>query len=242
MGLFGRNKQTTEQIEALRAELAAVRERLDGADAAKAQLEESVGALRAENGRLRDELLVQITTSATASNDATRTLAEQTAAHLDEQRARLADLAVVATDAAERAAAAGGLDEAAELRVAEAERRVAEAEERLAAAERAVQAATEEASTAGERIGTVDARLTQVSTELANQLAELSGELDAAAARSASVDDEPVVDAEQSLGLDPELVEELLDAQERLAAEQARYQIAFRQDLADLADRLKRQR
>jgi hypothetical protein len=36
------------------------------------------------------------------------------------------------------------------------------------------------------------------------------------------------------------IVDELRDAQTRLAGEQARYQIAFRQDLAELADRLRR--
>ena len=37
-----------------------------------------------------------------------------------------------------------------------------------------------------------------------------------------------------------DVVDELRDAQTRLAGEQARYQIAFRQDLAELADRLRR--
>ena len=44
--------------------------------------------------------------------------------------------------------------------------------------------------------------------------------------------------------LDPEVLEQLLapirDAQARLANEQARYQIAFREDLAEIADRLRR--
>lgn len=77
------------------------------------------------------------------------------------------------------------------------------------------------------RLDGVDARITAVSTELAHQIDELSGEVDAAAARGT---DAPAT----------EVVEELRDAQTRLANEQARYQIAFRQDLADLADRLRR--
>ena len=66
---------------------------------------------------------------------------------------------------------------------------------------------------------------TSTSTELANQISELSGDVDALGG------DTPPSD---------EVVEELRDAQIRLASEQARYQIAFRQDLADLADRLRR--
>lgn len=76
-----------------------------------------------------------------------------------------------------------------------------------------------------ERISELDQRITAISTELANQITELSGELDAIDGSSAPADD---------------VVDELRDAQTRLAGEQARYQIAFRQDLADLADRLKR--
>jgi chromosome segregation ATPase len=76
-----------------------------------------------------------------------------------------------------------------------------------------------------ERLETVDARITAISTELANQIEELSGELDGRAAGTPPTD---------------EVVDELRDAQTRLASEQARYQIAFRQDLADLADRLRR--
>jgi len=60
---------------------------------------------------------------------------------------------------------------------------------------------------------------------LANQITEMSGELESLGAN------EPATD---------EIVDELRDAQTRLAGEQARYQIAFRQDLAQLADRLKR--
>lgn len=76
----------------------------------------------------------------------------------------------------------------------------------------------------GERIDTLDARITAISTELANQITELSADID-------GVDGQPPAES---------VVTELRDAQVRLAGEQARYQIAFRQDLADLADRLRR--
>ncbi len=76
-----------------------------------------------------------------------------------------------------------------------------------------------------ERIEELDARITSISTELANQITEMSNDLDGLGTN------EPASD---------EIVDELRDAQTRLAGEQARYQIAFRQDLAALADRLKR--
>jgi prefoldin subunit 5 len=76
-----------------------------------------------------------------------------------------------------------------------------------------------------ERIEEIDGRITSISTELANQITEMSGELDGLGGRQAPTD---------------EVIDELRDAQLRLAGEQARYQIAFRQDLAELADRLRR--
>jgi chromosome segregation ATPase len=79
-----------------------------------------------------------------------------------------------------------------------------------------------------ERLDALDGRLTAVSTELANQLSELGNDIEALNNRppGATVD-------EQSL-------DELRDAQTRLASEQARYQIAFREDLARLAEELRR--
>ncbi len=75
-----------------------------------------------------------------------------------------------------------------------------------------------------DRLDGVDARLVSISRELAMQIDELSRELDG---DNGERDDQIVT-----------LLDELRDAQSRLAAEQARYQIAFRTDLADIADRL----
>ena len=75
------------------------------------------------------------------------------------------------------------------------------------------------------RLDEVDIRITSISTELANQISELSGDIDTLGGDAPATG--PVVD-------------ELRDAQTRLASEQARYQIAFREDLAALAERLKR--
>ena len=80
------------------------------------------------------------------------------------------------------------------------------------------------------KVAELDARVTAVSTELANQLTELGHDIDSLGAR-------PPAD-----GSDPAAVGELRDGQVRLANEQARYQMAFREDLARLADELKRSR
>jgi hypothetical protein len=74
------------------------------------------------------------------------------------------------------------------------------------------------------KLAELDARLTSVSTELANQIAELGNDIDA-------LDNGPP---------DGTVVDELRDGQSRLANEQARYQIAFREDLARLAEQLRR--
>ena len=81
-----------------------------------------------------------------------------------------------------------------------------------------------------EQLSTLDSRVTAVSKELANQISELGNDIDALQKRAK---DEPVAD---------EVIEAVLDAQERLASEQARYQIAFREDLARLAEQLRRPR
>ena len=76
-----------------------------------------------------------------------------------------------------------------------------------------------------DRLDQVDARVTSISTELANQITELSGDIESIAKEHPPTDD---------------VVTEMRDAQVKLANEQARYQIAFREDLADLAERLRR--
>ena len=76
-----------------------------------------------------------------------------------------------------------------------------------------------------DRLDEVDARVTSISTELANQLTELSGDIESIAK------EHPPTDG---------IVTEIREAQVKLANEQARYQIAFREDLADLVERLKR--
>lgn len=84
------------------------------------------------------------------------------------------------------------------------------------------------ARTLDDRLTSLDDRVTSVSTELANQLSELGNDIDALNSRPPGTP------------LDEATVDELRDTQTRLASEQARYQIAFREDLARLAEQLRR--
>ena len=108
-----------------------------------------------------------------------------------------------------------------------------------------------------ERVSGMDTRVTSVSTELANQLTELSRDIDELTRRSQEAADAAAAggsDAETSASVDIDAgeiearlaerldaaIDDVLDTTERLAAEQARYEIQFRADLAELAERLRR--
>ncbi len=75
-----------------------------------------------------------------------------------------------------------------------------------------------------ERLVAIDQRMTSVSKELAHQLDELSGDIEAGSHRNALANG---------------VADELRTTQARLAAEQARYEISFREDLAYLSDQLR---
>jgi DNA repair exonuclease SbcCD ATPase subunit len=90
-----------------------------------------------------------------------------------------------------------------------------------------------EARAVREHMALLDQRLTNVSTELANQLSELGRDIDGLGQRIPEVADGTVSD---------EVVDALRGGQVKLANEQARYEIAFREDLAALAEQLRRNR
>jgi predicted nucleic acid-binding Zn-ribbon protein len=79
-----------------------------------------------------------------------------------------------------------------------------------------------------DRLHGVDARVTHMTTAITNQLHELDSEIDRLA---------KTADAASA-----ETVSELRANQVRIAGEQARYAIALRQDLAELAEMLRRAR
>ena len=90
-----------------------------------------------------------------------------------------------------------------------------------------------EARAVREHMALLDQRLTNVSTELANQLSELGRDIDGLGQRIPEVAEGTVSD---------EVVDALRGGQVKLANEQARYEIAFREDLAALAEQLRRGR
>jgi len=89
-----------------------------------------------------------------------------------------------------------------------------------------------DAAAARELAASLESRVAQVSTELTNQLAELGQEMDSLAARPAAPATPPAPTSEV-------VVEQLREGQVRLANEQARYEIAFREDLATLAEQVR---
>jgi chromosome segregation ATPase len=79
------------------------------------------------------------------------------------------------------------------------------------------------------RISILDSRLSAMTTELTHQLHELGSEIETL------VNSQDESSAQQA-------IDQLRTSQTRIANEQARYEIAFRQDLAELAELIRRQR
>jgi len=96
--------------------------------------------------------------------------------------------------------------------------------ERVASNDNAVRESTEQVSA-------IERRLDSVATELANQISELGRDIDGLADQPAAAGGPAISD---------ELIDNLRNAQVKLANEQARYEIAFRQDLAALAEQVLR--
>ena len=84
---------------------------------------------------------------------------------------------------------------------------------------------------ATEQVAAIEQRLNSVSTELANQVSELGRDIDGLAAHTNDVASSTISD---------DVIDSLKTSQVKLAAEQARYEIAFRQDLAALAEQVRR--
>ncbi len=164
----------------------------------------------------------------------------------DEHDDRLDEMALQLDTLAAAVAAHTEQMNAAQVRLAEIdELTVLTADDETAASE--IATLREQLTAITERMSAVDARVTGVSTELANQLTELSRDIDELNRRSVQerVDDETVdadtteIEARLAERLDA-AIDDVLDTTEKLAAEQARYEIQFRADLAELAERLRR--
>ena len=78
-----------------------------------------------------------------------------------------------------------------------------------------------------QKISIIDQRVTTMTTELSNQIHELGSEI------------ETMTKSPQD-SVSREALEQLRVSQIRIANEQARYEIAFRQDLAELVEQIRR--
>jgi CII-binding regulator of phage lambda lysogenization HflD len=78
-----------------------------------------------------------------------------------------------------------------------------------------------------QKISIIDQRVTTMTTELSNQIHELGSEI------------ETITKSSQD-SVSREALEQLRVSQIRIANEQARYEIAFRQDLAELVEQIRR--
>jgi len=214
---------SARSLDELRSEIGNDVARLDGLTA---QIEH-LGALLDEQRTSASEARTASfpAPSGPAMNQLAAQLAELSAL-IGEQRTQIADVALVATDAAERTTAA-------ETKIAGFDR---------TPARHADDEIRQQVGQLAEKVASMDSRIHQVSLELTNQLTELSGELDASASRNGAVDSDAIIAEIEGLmaaRIDSHVVD-ITGGQERLAAEQARHAISFRQELADLADRLRR--
>ncbi len=93
-----------------------------------------------------------------------------------------------------------------------------------------------------EQLSAIEHRMSAVSTELTNQVSELGRDIDGFGgfANSNENGDSDDRAANGNKHFSTELLTELQSAQIKLAEEQARYEIAFRQDLATLAEHVRR--
>lgn len=107
--------------------------------------------------------------------------------------------------------------------------RLAMLEELVARYGAALEAEKAANSATADRLNLIEQRLVSMGNELSHQLHEMGNEIDRLGQNTGD-------------GASAEILDALRSTQTKLAQEQARYEIAFRQDLAALADQLRRSR
>ncbi len=250
MGLFKKRANHPDEIERLKAEIASMGARLHASDEAKGQLDTTVRGLisrletpappppeppplviPAIDPAEIDKLNAKIE-RLRADIDASTSTADADPAEIGQLRQRLEQLTtrVDHKDSTPSANTDSAEIEQLHLRLEQLTARLDHHDATPPAnTDRADHAEIEQLTASiqrlTERLNEVDQRISSISTELANQITELSDDIGALGGNKPATD---------------EVVDELRTAQTDLAAEQARYQIAFRQDLAELADRLRR--
>jgi DNA repair exonuclease SbcCD ATPase subunit len=234
MGLFRKRNEDSTQLDSLRTELDSMRERLDGADRTNAVLETRLTAIDQSNETFEQRLEKAETVS---QAEPTPLLVSTPAPPPPPPAGNIGAAAINEGDLNE---IAGQLEE---LSVT-----VAAHYTELSAGRAqmdAVDGLNERFGEIAEQISTIDVRVTNVSFELANQLTELSRDIEAVSEqRSASTEQPPITPVaaieDQIEDQIDSALDEVRESAERLAAEQARYEIQFREDLADLAERMRR--
>jgi hypothetical protein len=107
--------------------------------------------------------------------------------------------------------------------------RLAMLEELVAKYGAALEAEKAANSATADRLNLIEQRLVSMGNELSHQLHEMGNEIEKLSQNAGD-------------GAPSEILDALRTTQTKLAQEQARYEIAFRQDLAALADQLRRSR
>jgi chromosome segregation ATPase len=103
-----------------------------------------------------------------------------------------------------------------------------------------VQVVQKQVSQMTEKMSALENRMNKVSLELANQLTELSNDLDVLLDQAHAEETPTPDDAAAANELVAEAIGSVQRSTEKLAAEQARYEIQFRADLAELAELFRR--
>jgi|GEM_PF-1074414 len=186
-----------------------------------ARIDQLAGSVTDHNGRI-DQLAGSITDHNGRINAAQAALSDADVARVESEQARATELAELAD----------------QLRAAAATTAIPNDANTTSAAD--VQAVQDQVSEMAEKMSALDNRMNKVSLELANQLTELSNDLDVLLDQ-ADTDKEPSADdAVAANELVTEAIGSVQRSTEKLAAEQARYEIQFRADLAELAELFRR--
>ncbi len=217
----GPDPETAERLEVLSRQIGAIDE-LAGRIAAVEPLAERVAAVDAFAGQL-SQLNARVSAQAEfgVQLSSLRDRITELQTQVTEQRALASEAASDDVNdrvnaLADRMAATDGLLN-----------QLGQLAERVSANDVAVRQTTDQVSA-------LEERLNSVSTELANQVRELGTDIDGLAAQAAQAEDDGEDASSEAFA------ESLRESQVKLAKEQARYEIAFREDLASLAEQLRR--
>lgn len=260
MGLFRKKTNEPNQIDVLRAEIVDLKQRLDASDQQKAELLSMVGTVDQTNSLLYQRLDsldvagAQLNQRVGAVDDRVSQVGQEigevghrfgAVTELSGQVRALADRLEVESKNVPALPRPDLRIDALFTRIDQLADSITDHDGRINATQAAlsnadVQMVQDQVSQMAEKMSALDNRMNKVSLELANQLTELSNDLDvlldqADAEKTPTADDAVAVQE-----LVAEAISSVQRSTEKLAAEQARYEIQFRADLAELAERFRR--